>query len=61
MTVSATWIALAAGLALALGLVLVLAGRGMRRRRGLGSGKTVSLDRVTLTSGREYLRNRKPA
>jgi CRISPR-associated exonuclease Cas4 len=30
----------------------MLAGRGMRLRRGLGAGKTVSLDRVTLTSRR---------
>jgi CRISPR/Cas system-associated exonuclease Cas4 (RecB family) len=46
------WIALGAFLALLLGLGLVLAGRGMRLRRGLGGGKTVSLDRVTLTSRR---------
>src|SRR5271157_3438333 len=31
---------------------LVLGGRGMRRRHGLGEGRTVSLDRVTLTSRR---------
>jgi CRISPR-associated exonuclease Cas4 len=52
MSVPAGWIALAAGLALAFGLWLMLAGRGMRLRRGLGVGKTVSLDRVTLTSKR---------
>jgi CRISPR-associated exonuclease Cas4 len=42
----------AAVLALLLGLWLMLAGRGMRQRRGLGGGKTVSLDRVMLTSRR---------
>jgi CRISPR-associated exonuclease Cas4 len=50
MSLPAGWIAVAAVLALLLGLWLVLAGRGMRRRRGLGGGRTVSLDRVTLTS-----------
>ena len=50
MSLPAGWIAVAAVLALLLGLWLMLAGRGMRRRRGLGGGKTVSLDRVTLTS-----------
>src|SRR5262245_12578776 len=34
------------------------AGRGMRLRRGLGSGKTLSLDRVTLTSRRLGLTGR---
>jgi CRISPR-associated exonuclease Cas4 len=38
--------------------VLVLAGRGIRQRRGLGWGKTVSLDRVTLTSRRLGLTGR---
>jgi CRISPR-associated exonuclease Cas4 len=52
MSLPAGWIALGAFLALLLGLGLVLAGRGMRLRRGLGGGKTVSLDRVTLTSRR---------
>jgi len=33
-------------------LVLMLLGQRMRQRRGLGGGKTVSLDRVTLTSRR---------
>jgi CRISPR-associated exonuclease Cas4 len=46
------WIAVAAVLVLLLGLWLMLAGRGMRQRRGLGDGKTVSLDRITLTSHR---------
>ena len=54
----AGWIAAGAGLALLLGLVLVIAGRGMRRRRGLGGGRTVSLDRVTLTSRRLGLTGR---
>jgi CRISPR-associated exonuclease Cas4 len=58
MTVPAGWIALAAILALLLGLMLVLAGRGIRQRRGLGGGKTVSLDRVTLTSRRLGLNGR---
>jgi CRISPR-associated exonuclease Cas4 len=48
MSVPTWWIAVAA----VLGLWLMLAGRGMRQRRGLGGGKTVSLDRVTLTSRR---------
>ena len=52
------WIALAALLTLAIGLWLMLAGRGMRQRRGLGGGKTVSLDRVTLTSRRLRLTGR---
>ncbi len=54
----AGWIAVAAVLALLLGLWLMLAGRGMRQRRGPGSGKTVSLDRVTLTSQRLGLSGR---
>jgi hypothetical protein len=58
MSLPAGWIALAAVLALLLGLWLVLAGQGMRRRRGLGGGKTVSLDRVTLTSRRLGLTGR---
>ena len=58
MNVAAGWLAAGAALALVLGLVLVLAGRGMRRRRGLGDGKTVSLDRVTLTSKRYRLTGR---
>jgi hypothetical protein len=58
MSLPVGWMALAAFLALLLGLVLMLAGRGMRQRRGLGSGKTVSLDRVTLTSRRLWLTGR---
>jgi CRISPR-associated exonuclease Cas4 len=58
MSLPAGWIALAAFLALLLGVWLMLAGRGMRQRRGLGGGKTVSLDRVTLTSHRLGLTGR---
>ncbi len=54
----ACWIAGGAVLALLVGLVLMLAGRGMRRRRGLVGGRTVSLDRVTLTSRRYGLTGR---
>ena len=46
----AGWITVAAVLVLLLGFWLILTGRGMRQRRGLGGGRTVSLDRVTLTS-----------
>jgi CRISPR-associated exonuclease Cas4 len=52
------WLAARAALVLLLGLVLLLAGRGLRRRRGLGEGRTVSLDRVTLTSRRLGLTGR---
>jgi CRISPR-associated exonuclease Cas4 len=58
LSAPASWIALGAFLALLLGLWLVLAGRGIRLRRGLGGGKTVSLDRVTLTSVRLGLTGR---
>jgi CRISPR-associated exonuclease Cas4 len=58
MSVPAAWIALAAVLCLLLGLWLMRARRGMRQRRGLGGGKTVSLDRVTLTSHRLGLSGR---
>ena len=58
MSLPVEWIAVGAVLALALGLVLVLAGRDMRQRRGLGGGKTVSLDRVTLSSRRLGLTGR---
>ena len=55
MTV-ALW--LAAALLLALGLLLILLGWALRRSRGLGGGRTVSLDRVTLTSFRLGLTGR---
>jgi CRISPR-associated exonuclease Cas4 len=54
----AAWIVLGAFLALPLGLWLMLTGRGIRQRRGLGGGKTVSLDRITLTSHRLGLTGR---
>ena len=43
-------VALLAILALLLGLWLPRAGGGLRRRAGLGAGRTVSLDRMTLRS-----------
>lgn len=52
------WITAGAILVLLLGVLLMRLGRGMRRRRGLGSGKTVSLDNVTLTSQRLGLTGR---
>ena len=52
------WVAAGAVLALVLGLLLILGGRGLRWRLGLGEGKTVSLDRVTLTSWRYGLTGR---
>jgi CRISPR-associated exonuclease Cas4 len=58
MRLPAGWVAMAAVLALLLGLWLMWAGRAMRRQRGLGGGKTVSLDRVTLTSRRLGLTGR---
>lgn len=58
MTIPAGWMVAGAVLALVVGLWLMLAGQGMRLRRGLGSGKTVSLDRVTLTSRRLGLTGR---
>ena len=58
MSLPAGWIAVAAVLALLLGLWLMLVGQGIRQRRGLGSGKTVSLDRITLTSRRLGLTGR---
>jgi CRISPR-associated exonuclease Cas4 len=57
VSLQAGWIGVAA-LALVLGLWLMLLGRGMRQRRGLGGGKTVSLDRITLTSRRLGLTGR---
>jgi CRISPR-associated exonuclease Cas4 len=52
------WLAAAAVGALLLGLVLMLLGRGMRRRRGLGQGRTVALDNITLISRRHGLTGR---
>jgi CRISPR-associated exonuclease Cas4 len=54
----AGWVTAGAVLALAFGLVLLVAGRNMRLHRGLGGGKTVSLDRLTLTSRRLGLTGR---
>ena len=52
------WLAILTALVFAIGLLLTLAGRRLRRRCGLGSGETVSLDRVTLTSRRLGLTGR---
>jgi CRISPR/Cas system-associated exonuclease Cas4 (RecB family) len=57
MTLPAEWIAVAA-LLLLLGLLLVLAGRLLRRRFGLGPGRTIALDNVTLISRRLRLAGR---
>ena len=51
-------LAASALLGLLLGLGLLLAGQRIRKRRGLGAGKTVSLDKVTLTSQRLGLTGR---
>lgn len=48
----------AAAVTLLLGTVLMLLGRGLRRRLGLGEGRTVALDNVTLTSRRYGLTGR---
>jgi hypothetical protein len=56
--IPAGWIAAGAVVALLLGLVLILGGRGLRHHRGLGEGKTVALDNVTLTSRRLGLTGR---
>ena len=50
--IDARILAVVAGLALLLGLMLLLLGRSLRRRRGLGAGRTVALDNVTLVSRR---------
>jgi CRISPR-associated exonuclease Cas4 len=52
------WVIAVAMLALLVGLALMLLGQGMRQLRGLGGGKTVSLDRLTLTSHRLGLTGR---
>jgi CRISPR-associated exonuclease Cas4 len=58
MSVAAGWVMVAAALALVAGLLLVLAGKSLRRGMGLGSGRTVALDNVTLTSRRLGLTGR---
>ncbi len=58
MSLPADWTALAAVLSLLLGLLLMLTARRIRQQRGLGDGRTVSLDRVTLTSCRIGLTGR---
>ena len=52
------WIAAGAALALLVGVALLLAGRRLRRWLGLGEGRTVALDNVTLTSRRYGLTGR---
>jgi hypothetical protein len=52
------WIAVGVALLLLLGFGLIMTGRSMRQGRGLGGGRTVSLDRVTLTSHRLGLTGR---
>src|SRR5438067_12466076 len=52
------WSLAAVAAALVLGLLLALGGRGLRRRLGLGPGRTVALDNVTLTSRRYGLTGR---
>ncbi len=47
-----------AGLTLLIGVALMLVGRTLRRRRGLGHGRTMALDSVTLTSRRYGLTGR---
>jgi CRISPR-associated exonuclease Cas4 len=58
VSLPAGWITVEAVLALLLGMLMMRAGQGMRRRRGLGSGKTVSLDQISLTSRRLGLTGR---
>ena len=53
------WIAAGAVLALLVGLVMILGGWNMRHRRGLGEGRTISLDDVTLTSHCYGLKDKK--
>jgi CRISPR-associated exonuclease Cas4 len=56
--IGGTGILAGAALVFILGLALWLTGRAMRRRRGLGRGRTVSLDKLTLTSSRLGLTGR---
>jgi CRISPR-associated exonuclease Cas4 len=55
ITPAAGWIAASA---FVLGLMLVLAGKALRRRHGLGAGRTIALDNVTLVSRRLGLAGR---
>ncbi len=54
----AGWLDAVAILVLGVGVLLLVGARGMRRRRGLGAGRTVALDNVTLTSRRLGLTGR---
>ena len=56
--IGSTGILAAAALVFVSGLALLLTGRAIRRRRGLGRGRTVSLDKLTLTSLRLGLTGR---
>ena len=51
------WLGVATGV-LVLGVLLLRAGGALRRNAGLGEGRTVSLDRLTLTSDRLGLTGR---
>jgi CRISPR-associated exonuclease Cas4 len=50
MTFAIEWLAVVPAVVLLLGGLLILAGRGLRRRHGLGQGRTIALDNVTLVS-----------
>jgi CRISPR-associated exonuclease Cas4 len=58
MPVTAAWLVALAVLGLLVGLLMMAVGIGMRRRRGLGGGRTVALDSVTLVSKRLGLLSR---
>jgi CRISPR-associated exonuclease Cas4 len=58
MNLPAEWIGIAAAAALLVGVLLMVGGRGLRRRQGLGGGRTLALDNVTLTSRRYGLSGR---
>lgn len=58
MSDTAALISAVAVLVCLIGVLLVLTGRQVRQRRGLGGGRTVSLDRITLTSARLGLTGR---
>lgn len=57
MSLSVAWLIVLAAV-LVVGLLLGALGKHVRRSRGLGEGKTVSLDRVTLASDRLGLTGR---